>query len=78
MTSRAFRPTIEELFAQLASDPKAFEKKTGKLAGLRAVRLRFNNAAWRLVFEVVEEARVVYCIALGPHDEAYRDAGRGR
>lgn len=71
-----FNPTIAEVLLELERDPKQFEKKSGKLAKMRAVELRYRNAVWRLVFTLDEKECVVICIALDKHDEAYRSAER--
>jgi hypothetical protein len=73
----AFRPTIGNLIDDLERDPKRHPKKNGKLAGTRAASLTFaDGIAWRAVFTVDERSRVVRIIALGPHDEAYKNALR--
>jgi hypothetical protein len=62
---------------QLASNPKQFPKKSGKLATMRAAEIRFaDGVVWRAVFELSESERVVRVLALGPHDEAYEAAQR--
>jgi len=71
-----FNPTIATMIEDLETDPKRYEKKSGNLANARAYRLRFRNAAWRAVFTVDDNTRVVRIIALDRHDEAYRDAAR--
>ena len=73
----AFRPTLEALFKTLEGEPGQFPKKLGKLAACRAAPVRYNKTAvWRCVFTIDEDAHVVRIVALGPHDEAYRDAER--
>ena len=71
-----FSPTIIAMIVDLEADPKRYEKKSGDLADARSYRLRYRNAAWRAVFTVDDDARVVRIIALDRHDEAYRDAAR--
>ena len=72
-----FRPTIGELLIALRSDPKRFEKKQGQLAGTRAADIWYaDGVAWRAVFMLDEEARVVKLLSLGPHDVAYGQAKR--
>lgn len=60
----------------LETDPKRYAKKRGKLADARSYRIRFRGTAWRAVFTVDDDARVVSIIALDRHDEAYRQAER--
>ena len=75
-TDARLRPSLEELFAQLKTDPKQFPLKSGKLKGHRAARLRFAGNQWRCVFRVRETERIVEVQALGPHDAAYEEAER--
>jgi hypothetical protein len=73
----AFRPTLRELIDALATNPKQFEKKRGKLKDCRAVDVTFRDGVvWRAVFVVDESARDVKVLAFGPHDGAYADAMR--
>jgi mRNA-degrading endonuclease RelE of RelBE toxin-antitoxin system len=64
------------LLAALKRDPKRFPKKSGPLQAARAVKLRFRGAAWRAVFTLDEDLRVVTVLSLGPHDRAYTEAQR--
>ncbi len=75
--SGLFRPTIGELITALENQPKQFEKKRGKLKDARAAEVQFSDGvAWRAVFLIDEDRRVVRVLALGPHDTAYADAQR--
>jgi hypothetical protein len=75
--SEEFRPRLSELFEQLATDPKRFSKKAGLLQNVRAARLILQpGVAWRAVFTIDDSQMLVRVIALGPHDDAYRDATR--
>jgi mRNA-degrading endonuclease RelE of RelBE toxin-antitoxin system len=71
-----FNPTIAEVIAELERDPKQFEKKFGKLAGIRAAPLRYRNAPWRMPFLIDERTRIVTVITIDKHDAAYRAASR--
>jgi hypothetical protein len=46
------------------------------LKGVRAASLTFRGTAWRAVFTLDENARIVMVWALGPHDRAYEEAVR--
>ena len=52
----------------------AGEKKRGDLAHIRAYNLKVDNVAYRLAYAI--EGDVVVFIAIGKHDDAYRDAAR--
>ncbi len=73
---RDFNPTIKAVIDELEDDPKQFEKKSGKLAGIRAAPLRYRNTAWRMPFVVDDKTRVVLVLTIDRHDAAYRDAAR--
>ena len=74
LDSPAFVPTIRELTATLASDPKRFPKKQGKLKDARAADVRFGAFVWRAVYTIDEDEHSVRVLSLGPHDRAYEDA----
>jgi Txe/YoeB family toxin of Txe-Axe toxin-antitoxin module len=71
-----FRPKLALLIEDLKRDPFAFPKKRGKLRDARAASLRFANVAWRVVFTIDEQRRLVRILSLGPHDLAYERAER--
>jgi mRNA-degrading endonuclease YafQ of YafQ-DinJ toxin-antitoxin module len=71
----AFVPTIRDLKNALASDPKQYPKKSGKLKDARAAHVRFaDGVEWVAVYEISETKRSVRVLSLGPHDRAYGDA----
>lgn len=73
----SFRPTLGALRNALATNPKQFEKKSGKLRPCRAAALSFaDGVSWRAVFKLDEPARVVNVLSLAPHDAAYAEAVR--
>lgn len=72
-----FRPQIRALVELLEADPKRYPKKSGRLKRCRSAAITVDNGVvWRAVFVVKEREREVRIIALGPHDRAYKDAGR--
>jgi len=71
-----FIPTLGDLRNELATNPKQFERKQGKLRKARAAPLKWLGDAWRAVFTIDEERRIVRVLSLGPHDEAYAEAAR--
>lgn len=76
LANSSFRPTLAQLLAALRHDPKRFPKKSGSLQTARAAKLRFRGTAWRAVFTLDEERRIVKVWSLGPHDRAYAEAER--
>src|SRR5947209_5163531 len=71
-----FRSAIGRVVTDLSADPKRFEKKFGKLAGVRAAPMRYRNAPWRVPFVLYEETHVVLILTIDRHDNAYRAASR--
>jgi mRNA-degrading endonuclease RelE of RelBE toxin-antitoxin system len=66
---------ITEHLPAIVRDPKAVgEKKQGELARVRAYGFAFRGVAYRIVYEVEDEAHSVTFIAFGVHDAAYRRA----
>lgn len=75
--SDVFRPTIGEFITKIENEPKQFEKKRGKLKDARSADVRFSDGiAWRAMFVVDDDNRVVRVLALAPHHVAYEDAQR--
>jgi hypothetical protein len=73
--SPTFTPTVRDFKTALASNPKQFPKKSGKLKDARATHLRFaDGVEWVAVYSIDEKNRVVRVLSLGPHDRAYEDA----
>ncbi len=76
LENQQFKPALAQLLAALKRDPKRFPKKSGSLDAARSAKLRFRGAAWRAVFTLDEERRVVTILSLAPHDRAYAEAER--
>ncbi|MBI3460449.1 type II toxin-antitoxin system RelE/ParE family toxin [Candidatus Acetothermia bacterium] len=65
-------------FLALAIDPRgAGRPKKGQLAGLYGYEFG-PRGGYRLLYDVLDEKRLVLIIAIGPHDQAYRRATRRR
>jgi mRNA-degrading endonuclease RelE of RelBE toxin-antitoxin system len=71
-----FSPTLGELISALEANPKQFPKKHGPLKDCRAAPLKFKGKSFRAVFILDETARIVFILAIDPHDEAYDKAIR--
>ena len=71
-----FSPSLKDVLEALEHDPKQFEKKAGKLAGIRAAPLRYRNAPWRIPFILDEREHAVLVLTIDKHDAAYRAASR--
>lgn len=70
LASRGLKPNAKELLAVIAKDPYCkpppFEKLIGDLAGAYSRRINIQH---RLVYQVIEEQRVVKVIRLWSHYE---------
>lgn len=70
LAASGLKPRAEELLAILAADPfqkpPPFEKLVGDLAGAYSRRINIQH---RLVYEVLEEERVVKVLRLWSHYE---------
>ncbi|EGV30287.1 addiction module toxin, Txe/YoeB family [Thiorhodococcus drewsii AZ1] len=70
LASSGLKPKAQELFAILAEDPfqrpPPFEKLVGDLAGAYSRRINIQH---RLVYQVLEEDRVVKVLRLWSHYE---------
>lgn len=73
-----FVPTLDELLDELETNPKQYPRKHDELAGARAAEVIWRGATWRVVFDIDDDFLEVFVLAIGPHDEAYRDAARRR
>jgi mRNA-degrading endonuclease RelE of RelBE toxin-antitoxin system len=69
-----FRPSLDDIFESLKTDPKQHPKKRGPLKDHRAASLRFGVVSWRCVFRIDEAERIVYVQSLAKHDTAYEEA----
>ena len=70
LASNGLKPKAQELLAMLADDPfqkpPPFEKLTGDLAGAYSRRINIQH---RLVYQVLEEDRIVKVLRLWSHYE---------
>jgi addiction module RelE/StbE family toxin len=68
------RLVVEHIPLILQSPQGAGEKKSGNLKDCYGYNLSTSGAAYRLIYTLRDD--VVVFLAVGPHDVAYRDAGR--
>ena len=70
LASRGLKPKAQELLALIAEDPcrkpSPFEKLIGDLAGANSRRINIQH---RLVYQVLEDERVVKVLRLWSHYE---------
>ncbi len=68
---------LREIIPTVLADPrKAGEPKRGDLAGVFAHGVSDQGTAYRLIYTIDDDRRLVTFIAFGPHDPAYARAKR--
>jgi mRNA-degrading endonuclease RelE of RelBE toxin-antitoxin system len=60
----------------IAADPAIGESKVGDLAGVRVHKFRMRSQTTLLAYEFLETDGVVKLLALGSHENFYRDMKR--
>jgi mRNA-degrading endonuclease RelE of RelBE toxin-antitoxin system len=76
---RLAKPHKAELDAAvraIAQDPAIGDSKMGDLAGVRVYKFKMNRQTVLLAYEVFEAGGVVKLLALGGHENFYRDLKR--
>lgn len=60
----------------IASDPRTGEAKVGDLAGVRVYKFKINRQLILLAYEVLDDGETIKLLALGGHENSYRDLKR--
>ena len=67
---------LDEAVRTIAADPTIGDAKVGDLAGVRVHKFKMNRQLTLLAFEVFEAENTVKLLALGTHENFYRDLKR--
>lgn len=67
---------LDEAVRAIAADPAIGEAKAGDLAGVRVYKFKMNRQTALLAFEVRDTEDAVILLALGSHENFYRDLKR--
>ena len=67
---------LDEAVRTIAADPGIGEAKVGDLAGVRVYKFRMNKQLALLAFDVNESADSIRLLAIGVHENFYRDLKR--
>jgi len=67
---------VDETVKALMSDPLAGEPKTGALKGIRVVKFKVGPQQLLLAYQFNEKQNVIEILAVGPHENFYRDLRR--
>ena len=64
---------VDKAVDEVVANPDLGEKKKGDLAELRVYKFRSSGQLYLLGYTRVDEVRLIYLEALGPHENFYRD-----
>lgn len=67
---------LDEAVRAVAANPAIGEAKVGDLAGVRVYKFKMNRQLTLLAFEVFEAEDAIKLLALGSHENFYRDLKR--
>ena len=67
---------LDEAVRAVATDPAIGESKVGDLAGVRVHKFKMNRQLILLAYEFLEADDSVKLLALGSHENFYRDLKR--
>jgi hypothetical protein len=71
------RDCVVKLVREVAQSPELGERKKGDLANLYVRKTHCNGVLILLGYTVVDELRLVYLEAVGPHENFYDRLKRG-
>ncbi len=67
---------LDEAVRAIAADPEIGEGKVGDLAGVRVHKFTINHQQMLLAYEFFESENTIKLLALGSHENFYRDLKR--
>jgi mRNA interferase RelE/StbE len=67
---------LDEAVRAIAGDPAIGETKLGDLAGVRVHKFKMSRQVALLAYEIFETEGVIKLLALGSHENFYRDFWR--
>ena len=67
---------LDKAVRAIASDPSCGEPKVGDLAGVQVYKFRINSNLILIAYEYFESDDVIKLLALGSHENFYRDLKR--
>ena len=70
------KAALDEAVRAVLDDPAIGEPKVGDLAGVRVYKFKLNRQLALLAYEVLEQDGVLKLLALGSHENFYRDLKR--
>ena len=70
------KAALDDAVRTVLDDPGIGESKVGDLAGVRVYKFKLNRQLALLAYEVLEHDGVLKLLALGSHENFYRDLKR--
>jgi len=70
------KQVLDDAVEEIAVDPACGEAKVGDLAGVRVFKFRMNSDLKLLAYEYFENENEIKLLALGSHENFYRDLKR--
>ena len=67
------KQVLDNAVEEIAVDPACGEAKVGDLAGVRVFKFRMNSNLKLLAYEYFENENEIKLLALGSHENFYRD-----
>lgn len=67
---------LDKAVRAIAADPGIGDGKRGDLAGVRVYKFKMNRQLTLLAYEYLEEGGAIKLLALGSHENFYRDLKR--
>jgi mRNA-degrading endonuclease YafQ of YafQ-DinJ toxin-antitoxin module len=67
------KSALDQAVRDIAADPARGEAKAGDLAGVRVYKFRLDDNLALLAYEFFAAADIVKLLALGSHENFYRD-----
>ena len=70
------RSVVDDAIRAIAADPGIGESKKGDLAGVRVYKFPMLGRQTLLGYSYVEEQLIIFLLAVGPHENFFRDLKR--
>ena len=70
------KQVLDDAIRAVAPDPECGDAKAGELAGVRVYKFRMNTTQILLAYEILASEHTIQLLALGSHENFYRDLKR--
>lgn len=76
--SRPLQEAIDDAARTILTNPMIGEPKVGALIGVRVYKFTHHNLEYLVAYQLETRKRVIHFLAVGPHENFYRDLQRTR